>query len=300
MEYLNNNLENSKNYFYVKRKIYKTYINFKFYYSDLEELNLLLFNLSDDNLFLDVNVNKFLKNNIKFNLNNNSLKLKYKNKTWILNNEEKDTKTIIKKCLRKNINGGIITSYDMINIGNVKNNNFKKIVEKDNSSIIDSFKRNKLFFFKGIIDNNKNYFDSDTCVICLEEFKNDKNNLINLGCKHRFHTQCLKDWIKHNKKCPICRQKISIRNILEKNKVNIFTSTSPKFRNETPTLSFSPIENGLASSKNIKLEFNLESVYKSIKLTKDIFGIEFSDPLKFEDSISLTLVNLSLNRAKKF
>ena len=300
MEYLNNNLENSKNYFYVKRKIYKTYINFKFYYSDLEELNLLLFNLSDDNLFLDVNVNKFLKNNIKFNLNNNLLKLKYKNKAWILNNEEKDTKTIIKKCLRKNINGGIITSYDMINIGNFKNNNFKKIVEKDNSSIIDSFKRNKLFFFKGIIDNDKNYFDSDTCVICLEEFKNDKNNLINLGCKHRFHTQCLKDWIKYNKKCPICRQKISIRNILEKNKVNIFTSTRPKFRNETPTLSFSPIENGLASSKNIKLEFNLESVYKSIKLTNDIFGMEFCDPLKFEDSISLTLVNLSLNRAKKF
>jgi hypothetical protein len=300
MEYTINNLGNNKKYFFVRRKIYKTYTNFKFYNCSLDEMNLLLFNFSNDNFFLDVNINKILKRSIKFKINNNLFKLVYKNKTWQFTNKNMNTKTIIKKCLKHlSYYNQNIVGFDMVNIKDFDTNNFKKIVEDNNSSIIDSFKNNNLFFFKGVIDNNINYFNSNVCIICLDEFKNNTNDLINLSCKHRFHTQCLKNWIKHNNKCPICREKISIRNILEKNKINIFTCTSPRLRNEIPVLSFSPIENGKASTKNIKLEFNLSSVYKSLKLADDIFGIELCEPLNFEDAIALTLVNLSSYRAMR-
>lgn len=294
MEYSSSNLNNNEQYFYVKRSKFKTYKNFKFYSSNLDEINLLSFNFIDSNLFSDVNINKYLKYTIIFKINDETLKLKYKSKKWELNYQ--NNKTIIKKC-KKNIDGNKLFSYDMIIIKDKDNNKFKKMIENNHNTIINSFKSNNLFFFEGIIDSSINHFDSNKCIICYDELK-QKKNIVSLCCKHRFHTQCLKQWMKQSKSCPICREKISINNILEKNKINILTCTSPTLRtNNIPTMSFSPIKNGLASTKNIKLEFNFDSVYKSIKLTDDIFGVGFNYPLTIYDALALTLVNLSNNRS---
>ena len=50
------------------------------------------------------------------------------------------------------------------------------------------------------------------CSICLIEI-NNKNNYtdIKLNCKHKnnFHIDCLNNWLKKKKNCPICRSKIS-------------------------------------------------------------------------------------------
>lgn len=47
----------------------------------------------------------------------------------------------------------------------------------------------------------------DTCVICY-------SNQITifetpLQCGHRFHAECIKEWIKYQKKCPYCKSDIS-------------------------------------------------------------------------------------------
>ena len=41
------------------------------------------------------------------------------------------------------------------------------------------------------------------CIICLSEFK--KGQLIQvLDCNHMYHDQCIKEWYKRKKVCPIC------------------------------------------------------------------------------------------------
>lgn len=48
----------------------------------------------------------------------------------------------------------------------------------------------------------------ETCVICLETI--EKQDMIrSLGCGHTFHNDCIMEWIKIKKTCPICRSKVS-------------------------------------------------------------------------------------------
>jgi hypothetical protein len=58
-----------------------------------------------------------------------------------------------------------------------------------------------------IINNIKtsNEILEDNCSICLS--KENKEIMI-LSCNHNFHSECLRQWLKNNKKCPICRIEI--------------------------------------------------------------------------------------------
>lgn len=63
-----------------------------------------------------------------------------------------------------------------------------------------------------IFSDNLGGYDNQ-CSICLEDFKN-KDNVYLLACKHVFHTNCIKEWIKRNSKaksdffCPNCHRKL--------------------------------------------------------------------------------------------
>lgn len=47
------------------------------------------------------------------------------------------------------------------------------------------------------------------CCICLEEYKTHANKeIIQLKCKHVFHSFCLTKWAKTNDICPMCREPI--------------------------------------------------------------------------------------------
>jgi len=46
--------------------------------------------------------------------------------------------------------------------------------------------------------------DKKDCIICLEEFKNG-DEVITLPCFHLYHKECIKDWLKRNNLCPICK-----------------------------------------------------------------------------------------------
>ena len=43
------------------------------------------------------------------------------------------------------------------------------------------------------------------CCICLEE---GSNKFMKLNCEHLFHEKCIKDWIRENNSCPICRNTV--------------------------------------------------------------------------------------------
>lgn len=49
----------------------------------------------------------------------------------------------------------------------------------------------------------------DKCMICLEESKNEEEWMV-LNCDHKFHKDCLIEWLKINKYCPYCRKEQGI------------------------------------------------------------------------------------------
>ena len=51
---------------------------------------------------------------------------------------------------------------------------------------------------------NEDLDKSDNCSICLENY--NKDNIINvLKCGHKYHKDCIDDWINDNNNCPLCR-----------------------------------------------------------------------------------------------
>ncbi len=46
---------------------------------------------------------------------------------------------------------------------------------------------------------------TDTCNICLEDFKANSRLTI-LNCKHYYHTRCINHWLKNSVICPVCKE----------------------------------------------------------------------------------------------
>ena len=74
-------------------------------------------------------------------------------------------------------------------------------------------------------ENNNKMVENIFCCICLSEIneineinenesdknKENKENKVLKECDHVFHETCIKEWIKINETCPICRSKIIIK-----------------------------------------------------------------------------------------
>ena len=65
--------------------------------------------------------------------------------------------------------------------------------------------------------------DDTECLICLEEF--DTASVAILSCKHKYHYNCLTDWMKKSNKtyniCSLCNRDVEIVNIIDKDDGNI-------------------------------------------------------------------------------
>ncbi|XP_075500945.1 E3 ubiquitin ligase BIG BROTHER-related-like isoform X2 [Primulina tabacum] len=48
---------------------------------------------------------------------------------------------------------------------------------------------------------------SDSCVICRLDYE-DGETLTVLSCKHSYHTECINNWLKINKVCPVCSTEV--------------------------------------------------------------------------------------------
>ncbi|EOA30992.1 hypothetical protein CARUB_v10014137mg [Capsella rubella] len=62
---------------------------------------------------------------------------------------------------------------------------------------------------------SKRYKDGDnqngtneSCVICRLDYEVD-DDLILLPCKHSYHSECINNWLKINKVCPVCSAEVS-------------------------------------------------------------------------------------------
>ncbi|WOH05238.1 hypothetical protein DCAR_0624652 [Daucus carota subsp. sativus] len=46
--------------------------------------------------------------------------------------------------------------------------------------------------------------EPDICVICQDEY--EKDELIGgLQCRHEYHVECVKKWLKQRNSCPLCK-----------------------------------------------------------------------------------------------
>lgn len=45
--------------------------------------------------------------------------------------------------------------------------------------------------------------ENDTCSVCQYEY-NEGERLRQLRCGHAFHKDCVDEWLKKEKKCPVC------------------------------------------------------------------------------------------------
>ena len=87
--------------------------------------------------------------------------------------------------------------------------------------------------------NNAKMFFTESCLLCLEEFKSEKETKSEkeekkadesenkellekekekekdeasvIECGHKFHKNCIADWVKKEQKCPFCRTKFDIK-----------------------------------------------------------------------------------------
>ena len=51
-------------------------------------------------------------------------------------------------------------------------------------------------------------YEEGTCGICLENF-NRLDKVVELPCKHKFHSKCIMRWFENKCTCPICRFKLN-------------------------------------------------------------------------------------------
>ena len=49
----------------------------------------------------------------------------------------------------------------------------------------------------------------ELCSICIESYMPREKTII-LPCNHKFHSNCIKDWLETELTCPMCRKSIEI------------------------------------------------------------------------------------------
>ena len=65
----------------------------------------------------------------------------------------------------------------------------------------------KIILYQKIKNVNELSENKRNCMICLDEFKNGQKSII-LPCIHIFHSECIKNWMKREKFCPLCKNKM--------------------------------------------------------------------------------------------
>ena len=101
---------------------------------------------------------------------------------------------------------------------------FVYLANREESSVQED--KVKAFLDKCKQKPNPKEIISESCIICLEDFKSDedikalentdknafeKMETSILECGHKFHRKCISDWLKKEEICPICRTKFDIK-----------------------------------------------------------------------------------------
>ena len=54
--------------------------------------------------------------------------------------------------------------------------------------------------------------DKRNCVICMDDYK-ENELVLTIPCYHIFHKNCIKEWFKKDKTCPICKFVLNKKNL---------------------------------------------------------------------------------------
>ena len=46
----------------------------------------------------------------------------------------------------------------------------------------------------------------DECTICLSPFEDGEELAVLTACSHRFHEECIAEWLEQSEKCPLCKK----------------------------------------------------------------------------------------------
>ena len=66
------------------------------------------------------------------------------------------------------------------------------------------------------IRENKKSSNNNNCVICLYEFQIGEK-IAALPCLHVFHFDCIKNWLKNELTCPVCKFEVTLSSIIGEN-----------------------------------------------------------------------------------
>ena len=79
-------------------------------------------------------------------------------------------------------------------------------------NIIKSIQQNNIYensivnFHENVDNPFLNINENLNCIICFDEEKID--DIVLLECEHKFHLQCINNWIKVKNECPLCKKNI--------------------------------------------------------------------------------------------
>ena len=86
--------------------------------------------------------------------------------------------------------------------------------EEDNSFSRDDYNEIIKYIPSNTINKAKNPSDINSkCIICLAELKIGEKEST-LPCLHIFHSNCIENWLKQKRTCPICKLEISLVSFL--------------------------------------------------------------------------------------
>lgn len=91
-----------------------------------------------------------------------------------------------------------------------------RLMEENNNTNIPSptspplsSRRNTSLISRKYRDCSANRQFSTECSICIDKFSKS-SDVIQLECNHIFHEECIKQWLKTSKTCPVCRKRVNI------------------------------------------------------------------------------------------
>ena len=111
------------------------------------------------------------------------------------------------------------TFINTSNLNNISSEQFLNVINIFNDILNSNINNNDTELEDVIVTLDDNDYDKleiikykeldnsleNKCSVCLVEFQDDDNVMI-LPCKHYYHTNCIKEWLKeYDYKCPVCR-----------------------------------------------------------------------------------------------
>ena len=132
----------------------------------------------------------------------------------------------------------------------IKNNSKIKTMNPLNPKEIKLLK--KFEMSENFCKKNKNDYELANCIYCLKDILLETNCFL-LRCGHLIHENCLFEWIKEHKICPVCKYNLVKRGMAKKSSLDLIIDDS--IREKEKIEKIFPVkdkinENGIVNIKN--------------------------------------------------